>query len=464
MDDSEDATYQTKTRDMLSLLKREYAVDVSYAGREEKRRFAQALAAEDLEPDLVNFALTDEDNHEFSCGKNRNALMLHTIGDLAFSTDDDAICRIVAAPVSDGASDEEATTQTSTPTEFWFFADRDEALNFDSFVDQDLLALHEQLLGRKLADCLARFRDVSLLSPEQTISNHLRALRSDGGRVLVTLTGMIGDSGIRVPVNFKVLGKPSRLRLIESAQSYLSGCSSREMLRVATQHCLSNRPWFVSTAVGFDNRDLLPPFFPVLRGTDGLFSDTLRLSSEYDYFGDVPYAIVHAPMQRRIYTRDAITRSAMGITMHSLISACMESFKSLAGVGDRADKLIALGKHLQDIGKMSLADFEEFVRINIWRERITLMANLEKELRDYQNPPDYWANDLRNYLSMMRTSLIKPHFVVPEDLLEDRGMDEARQLSRQLMNRFGRLLSQWPDLIGVARKLRARGRGLAVPV
>jgi hypothetical protein len=427
--------------------------------------FANSLISEgDFDPELVNFALINSDGYEFSCGKNRNALFLHTIGDLIFSTDDDAVCRI-ASPSESGASLEQwPRGQPLTPIEFWFFARREDALSSANFVEEDLLDLHEQLLGRTLADCLASFANLDLLSPERPMSYHLRSLQSDESRVIATLTGMLGDSGMRVPATYKVLGRASRERLNKSKESYLSGCSSREVMRVATRTCLSNRTWFISTALAYDNRELLPPFFPVLRGTDGIFAATLCRCYQSGYLGDIPRAILHLPVPPRLYGQDQIIESANGITMHSLITACLLSRQFWPGMSDGAERMGTMGRHLIELGSMKLADFEEFARVTLCREQSNMIANLEKDLMDYEDPPDYWVNDLKNYLATVQSSLSKNEFVVPRDLRSHRRLEQARDLSRKLVLKFGKLLCEWPNMIETARRLRARGERLAQPV
>ena len=463
MDDSEDPRIRAVNKELLQFIKRKQDVGISYAGREEKTLFASALIAEgDFDPELVNFALIDSDSYEFACGKNRNAFFLHTAGDPVFSADDDAVCRFAGPPECDVSQEQKPRGQPLTPMEFWFYPNRAEAIDSASFVDKDPLALHEQFLGSRLGDCLASFEDLDLLSPERPMSYHLRQLHS--GRVLVTLSGMLGDSGMRVPPVYKVLSRASRLRLIRSKAEYLAAVSSREVLRVATRACLSNRTWFISTALAYDNRELLPPFFPVLRGTDGIFSATLGRCFEDGYLADIPWAILHAPMQPRSYNVDAIAQSASVITMHSLVTACILSWQSWPGLTDSAERMRALGRHLVDIGSMKLRDFEEFAQVHLWREQSRTIANLEADLMDYEDPPDYWVSDLQNYLAMMRASLIKSDHVIPHDLRKNRRLEQARQLSQKLVTRFGRLLGEWPDIIEAARRLRARSERLACPV
>ena len=465
MDDSEGLQTRTRNRERLLSLKREYDVDISYAAREDKLRFAKLLLAEgDFDPALLDFALIDSSDYEFSCGKNRNALFLHTIGDLTFSSDDDAVCQIAIPPASEYEYEQEPRGQPLTPVEFWFFANREEALSSTSFVEEDLLAAHERILGRGLGDSLAEFDDVSLLSMDRPIPHYLQSLKSNEGRILVTVTGMIGDSGIRVPVTHRVLSRSSRLRLTASKETYLTGRASRETMRVATHACVSHQTWFVSTALGYDNRDLLPPFFPVLRGTDGVFSATFARCYEYGYVGDVPRAILHAPKRPNSYDRNALMESARGVTMNALIVTCLNSQQFWSGMNDKAERMRTLGRHLVEVGSMKLRDFEEFIRLHLLRDQANAMVNLEQDLADYGNAPAYWSHDLKEYLAEWRTSLIKPDYVVPRDLREARGLEQARESSRQLVSQFGKLLCNWPDIVQLAHKLRSTGERLAKPL
>jgi len=113
---------------------------------------------------------------------------------------------------------------------------------------------------------------------------------------------------------------------------------------------------------------------------------------------------------------------------------------------------------------MKLTDFEEFVRVHIWREQASAMANLERDLLDYRNPPSYWVHDLKEYLAEKRASLTRPEYLVPKDLRDNHSLEQAREVSRNLVARFGQLLCHWPDMVEAARSMRARGERLAIPL
>lgn len=145
----------SRGREMLQSLKEHYGVRISYAGPAEKRAFAAALVEEsDLRPDVVDFALFDTEQCGQPIGANRNALLLHTVGELAFSTDDDVVCEVARAPtMKDGLAFE----YRGDFTKFWFFPDRRTTLSSVTRVEEDILAIHERLLGRSLGGCIAEF-------------------------------------------------------------------------------------------------------------------------------------------------------------------------------------------------------------------------------------------------------------------------------------------------------------------
>src|SRR6185436_15900319 len=59
LDDSPDPAVREEYRSRLAALRRRLGVEISYAGREEKLRFAAALRAEGLPPEVVVAALFD---------------------------------------------------------------------------------------------------------------------------------------------------------------------------------------------------------------------------------------------------------------------------------------------------------------------------------------------------------------------------------------------------------------------
>lgn len=458
MDDSQDAEVRGAAVEMLQSLKERYGVRVSYAGPAEKRSFAAALVEEsDLPPDVVDFALFDTEQCGQPIGANRNALLLHTVGELAFSTDDDVVCEVAPAPtIKDGLAFE----YRGDFTKFWFFPDRRTTLSSVTRVEEDILAIHERLLGRSLEGCIAEFSQGRLCF-EQVTSLTLQHLSSHRGRVPVTFNGVFGDSAMESPAMFLPLKFDSRERLLQSKSTYLSALTSREVMRTVDRACVTDNPSCVTTAFGFDNSKLLPPFMPVLRSEDDIFGFTLRTCIEDGYFGYLPWAILHSPIEPRAYPKNYLKESATGVRMYNVILACLTSLQLWRNITDERQRLLSFGRHLVEIASATQRDFEEFVRLQVLRARSESIGYLEGYMHYCRRVPDFWADDLQYYIHNLQMALTAEDLIVPRDLLKGRDAEQARKTSRQLVLKFGQLLCHWPELVEAARALRAGGIRLA---
>ena len=466
MDDSSSIETRKAYREMLRSLKMRYGVSISYGGLEDKVHFAkQLINAGDLPPDVVKFALFDVENCRYTYGANRNALLLHTIGDTIFSADDDTVCRVAPAP---GLNAGVSFASNCDPRELWFFPDRETALRSIAFVEKDILAVHEELLGKDLGSIIATLGGTKALDLDRIDSRFLRRLESGRGRAVVTLDGLVGDCGWGAPFGYwgapfgyLLLNGESHERLVRSESDYHSACTSREVLRTVKRITISDGTYCAGTFMGLDNRSLLPPFMPVQRGQDIIFGTTLWMCFEDSYFGHLPYALLHAPVQYRQFWPGEIFRSASGFDTTKLMIACIQSFEFGSGKTSGKERLQALGRYLMELGSMSLRDFEEFASIQARGMNTSFISMMEERLRVCGESPEFWANDVKRYLGLLQKALTREDYWVPLDLIDGRSVDEARELSQRLVRKFGELLYWWPHIVEAARGLRAQGKTLA---
>jgi len=89
---------------------------------------------------------------------------------------------------------------------------------------------------------------------------------------------------------------------------------------------------------------------------------------------------------------------------------------------------------------------------------------MEAHLQSHDSSPQFWAHDVEELIDTLRRVMEGQDYVVPQDLLEDRAIDEARKLSQRLVLNFGQLLYWWPEIVEAARDLRAQGQRLAAPI
>ncbi|HEY9810091.1 MAG TPA: HAD-IIIC family phosphatase [Halomicronema sp.] len=460
LDDSGKPATREGYREMLQGVKREYGVEVFYGGLEEKKAFAKALIKEgDLPAEVVNFALFDVENAGASPGANRNALTLHSVGDMIFSADDDTVCRLVASPeMRDGL----AFSSSADPSDYWVFKDRQNTLESVEFRDKDLLGIHEELLGQSVGAVVEKMP----VDFEKIDNDFLRRLEKGKAKVLMTFNGLVGDCGWGAPFGFwsapmgyLLLGEMSHRRLVESESSYRMALTSREILRSVNRRKITDDSFGMTTFVGLDNRDLLPPFLPVRRGQDLIFTKMVWECFSEGVFGHLPWALLHEPVEVRKFWQGEIFRTASGFDTAKLMIECVKSCQF--GEGNATERLRILGRHLCELGNLPVGDFEEFIRLQTWRSSQGFINLAEERLQSCGDAPKFWANDVRKYVDILCKSLITEEYFVPLDLLQGRNLNEARKLSQRLVGSFGQLVLWWPEIVATAKDLRGKGIRLA---
>lgn len=461
MDDSESVEVRAGHRQKLRSIKDRYGIEIRYAGYEEKLRYADALISDSgLPAEVVNFALFDVNSCGGSIGANRNGLLLDTVGDLFFSADDDTVCRLTPHPE---INSDVAFFSEVDPTEFWFYPDREATLESTPPVEQDLLALHETLLGRNLGNVLNDVSESAEVQMTEVCPHLYKGLKSGAGTVRVSFNGIVGDSGIPTPAGYLIgLQGQTRTRLVESEIAYDSAFVSREVMRAVNCPSIYHGTQLMSTVLGIDNRNLLPPFMPVLRNEDGIFGYLLSVCFEHSFFAHLPWAILHAAEDRKYSPQ--FMKHVADRTFSDILIFSMASCPPRPGHSGGQERLQTLGAYLMEIGTLPLPEFEEFIQLQVSSRFSQLLFTLEQSFKKYEGSPDFWARDLRQYIQTTQQALQTKDCIVAQDLKEGRTDAEVIRLSQQLVLEFGRLLQVWPDMIAAAKSLRERGIRLAEPV
>jgi hypothetical protein len=460
VDDSNDSTVRRANRRLLADLKARHGVAFAYAGPEEKESFAAALEQRTgLSAEDVRFALVNDDSFPITTGASRNSLLLHAVGEALLQVDDDTVCRL--ARVS-GHQSGLAFTSEYDPTEFWF-PEEGEPLPGPADDEPSILALHEQLLGKGLGNCLAEQASGLGVDLDRAGTSFFRRAEPAGGRVLATAAGVMGDSGMGSALYYLSLEGPSRTRLLRSENVYRQAFVRQQVVRAVSRPTISDGTQCMALNLGLDHRDLLPPFTPVQRNQDGVFAALLRACRADGYFGFLPWTLLHqSPVPRRLLPAD-FWRSAAHVSSGQILQALVASFAPGPSPADACKNLRALGRSLEDWGTVAPPEFEELVRLLLWNQASRKVVHLENQLRAAGGQPVFWAEDVRRLLALWRQTLPQREYVVPSDLVEFFGNDAFACLQR-LVRRFGRLLQVWPDMVTAARDLRARGRRLGVEI
>ena len=465
-DDSRSPRARPEHLELLRSLKTRYGARVAYAGAAEKDAFVRRLVDKGGVPeDVARFAF-GQGLPGPTIGGNTNALFLHAAGKVFFEADDDTVCRIAPHPAR--AAGELGLCGARDPSDYWFFADRAAAESFAPGQTRDVLALHEELLGRRVADIARGVADLHVDDADPAV---VERLERGGGVVRATFNGLLGDCAWgapfgfwRAPMGYLLMPDASHRRLVGSEASYRETCASRELVRVVPRPTLSDDTFGMSAFMAVDNRVVLPPRVPMGRGHDVIFTSMVWTCVPGSFIGHLPWTLLHAPAETRRFWSGEILRSASGFDSGKLFLACLHGWDGARAAGDERQRQRALGGHLREIGQLSLADFEHYVLGQQVRLTRGFVALAEAALDAHEGEPAFWADDVRRYLDLLAQALMRPDYLTPLDLLDGRSPEQARALSRELVRQFGALLCWWPDMVDLARAWREDGHPLAVGV
>jgi hypothetical protein len=460
MDGASNAGVRKDCKEMLASLKKQHKVSISYGGLEEKLLFAKKLIdTKELPPEVVKFSLFDTEKCGQDYGVSRNALFMHTVGDLFMSVDDDTVCSVAPSPeITEGM----AFGRAVDPGEIRVFADRLAAQEAVNVGQHDFLAIHESALGEKVSDLARRF----MRSRTSLEDGEWQAVKeSNDARVLITYNGWTGDCAWGSPIPYLILTGSSFQHLTRSEAEYRAACTSREILRYVSRITLTDATAFMMTIfAGFDNRVLLPPFLPIKRGEDTVFGVTFSICFEHGFAAHLPGVLHHSPVENRMFWPGEVFRSSSGIDLSTLILACIKTVEFSPAETKEEDRLKRLGKQLEQMASASISDFEEAAHGNVLRELSAFKAKLQARLESLEEAPEYWADDVRRYIDTLQVSLSNKDSFIPLDLLYGRSLSEARALAQRLVSKFGQLVYWWPEMMKVSRSLRSQGYRLANPI
>ncbi len=458
IDDSRSVASRAANLAALSALSREYGTRASYASAVEREAYACALARESGVPlDTVRFALLNTQDDLVSTGACRNALLLHSVGDRFIHVDDDTICHVASVQ---NAQRGLALASVHVGMEHAFFETGEEARAAVSFTAQDYVGLYEPLLGRCVADVL------SGAAPDETIDLDLagpefvRQLETAPCRIAVASVGVVGDSGMgTTEMYFFIADQASRARLHRFPGGYRRAFQSLEIIRATARTTIAQTGLCMGIGLGLDGRGLLPPFMPVLRNSDGMFSTVRRACFPATSMAFLPWLVEHRPPAPRRSSFEEVLQRAGGVGFSAFLSWFVKAFDPPTAMEAPDRRMAALGRHLIDIGSLPAGDYRGQCR-QILQARVDEMCQyVETFDARCGDGPDGWREDLAAYLTAARATVGAVDGIVPRDLIRSgASASEAVVRGQRLVTQYGDLLCAWPAMVQAARTLRHGGQ------
>ena len=334
------------------------------------------------------------------------------VGQAFCSIDDDVICQLASAP--DSGRPTADIFAVLDPFLRWTFADRESAATHSPEIDADFLGSHEE---RSSVIRWVRFqpgwgtkRSTRARRP-MTLCGAARRQRA------VCVPPALVDPFWR-PGEFRppCISSTSKARIgrdsRKAREAYRASMASRDVFVVSPAPAVGDASTSPGMAMGLDHRELLPPFFPVLHAEDFIYGAALWQTVGTSFLAHSPIAIRHEPRPGKAMLQPGelnANRRAVIFEFAHLIRRIILRFSGFEAAGTD-ERMRALGRYLCLIGEQPERDFVENIRAQILEHESGKIDQLETQLREDTETPDFWRDDLEAYVSHIREALTYEDF------------------------------------------------------
>jgi hypothetical protein len=452
LEDSGDPQKVAGTIDVLSTFMRQTGASISFGGLGEMADFTHRVARYwGGGEEIVGFAIGRDPLFAklTHIGASRNALLMCNIGYGLLMVDDDTVCDSLELNRSKIVP--HSQRDTNVGTDCIMFESHQEAVQSCRRSVADFLGEHQKLLGKHTSKTSFR---VQKLLPGGDVGGSSGPLATNNpGRIRVTLNAVVGDCGWGFPLH-QMLPRHALNRFIDDERKYHVACSCRTAFQGSTSVLVTeSAPHMLGNSMALDFSEELPPFVPIGRGEDYLFSLVLETCYPRTRFGYLPIAIQHLPVEaRRRFGLGEFVGRAGFIDLATAFSALISKWRNSLGVASEAT-MLDLGRYLENVASAEDATFEAILTDSLREKVMSLSKSLEAELESRGNRPDYWVRDITAFLSKLRTSSIRGDNAIPIDLSIVLGKERAKHATKTAVLRYGKLLTAWPEIVSSVRDL-----------
>lgn len=296
VDDSRKPENINKNRELTAEFALGTKKPIQYFGQAEQQSLLKNLSRQlpEHEPAIRFLADQSRWRDHWTSGLARNLALLLSCGRRLVMLDDDTICDVYdpGRPKSD-------ITFSDSPREADFYRNEQEWAAQRQPLNPDPVARHMQCLGLTFSEASNVLGQGNLKPTSLSGANGLQVteLQPDSP-VLITECGSFGCPGIATNTWLPDMSPASIDRMLASRDKTTNALNTRMVWTGRNQPHFSPRP-NMSQITGVDNRQSLPPYFPILRGEDRLFGYMLDFMFPTSVALDYPWGVPHLPIPQR---------------------------------------------------------------------------------------------------------------------------------------------------------------------
>lgn len=454
-DDSDSTKVTQMYAATLHSLKLEHNMKVRYASRSDRMLYISELAKQGITRETAVFALLGARYPGvITTGSAQNTILLDCLDKHILCVDDDVLCRTVTHPERRAGA---LVQGHLNPREQWFFSSRSKLrTNVSWDCECQLFSEQIQILGKKLSS-------IVLSEDRETAHSHLicphlhKVITTDcSARVLITVPGVVGDSGAYSFLPWLTIRGRSLSRLVQDEEAMNAALASRQLLSVSQQTTVTHNEFCQSMAIGLANDSDLPPFLPIGRNQDGAFGTLIQLSSP-GAIAHLPIAVSHLPcVPRKSQAIPEFRIAEMIIALMKLV--CPPHRIGSAGV------VALIGRELEYIATLPSAELlEQLTRASDFYFD-GVLASVEQSLAEQKDRPAFFLIAVKEYRDLLEQARCEAAAMIPVEFRAHLRLSEAVAVLRSILISWGRVLQIWPDMVECARFLSEKGIRISMPV
>jgi hypothetical protein len=401
VDDSRNKDNIAQNQALSDKFKSRLDCPVQYIGRLQQQDLIEKLITRlPGDEEAVRFLIDQQrwDGH-WTAGLSRNLALLLSGGHRLVMIDDDAVCDVYHP-----AQRSPDIHFSDHPRDADFFSNEQDWSSFRAPTEHDPVERHMQCLGLTFSEALEVLGKENLGAggfdnATALISSEL----SVESRVLMTECGSLGCPGTSNNTWLPDMSRTSLLRMLDSKEKTHNALYRRMVWSGRRQPHFAPRP-NMSQITGFDNRRLLPPYLPILRGQDRLFGLMLDFIFPHGLTLDYPWAIPHLPVPERQW-QEKDRDFTPGNSFPLFFFEHLLEHKSACLANGPDSRLVSLAAWFDDLSTASTTTLTAMHRDTVLRNSTDVLQHLAGLHAASESAPSEWQNYLTNGMAQINTGL-----------------------------------------------------------